>query len=467
MERNVRRKKEDGSLSFVEKLHYGIGTIGYNASFHWVSTFLQIYYTDTIGVSAGALSALVLGVRLFDAVNDPIIGSMADRTRTRWGRYRPWLLFGGIGLPLSMIALFSARSSWSPATKVLWMCIWYVVATVMSTCYDMPYSALHGALSPSSRERVRISSVRLTCSQIGTQITGILGIQLILYFSHAGGARTEGGYLTAVALICLATLPLAIWPAFKSRERVQPPPDQKKIPVRGQLLTLLKNPPIIIISVVMMTFGFIGFGRSSMMMYYFTYVLGNPKVMSLFGLVSMAGSLAGNILIMPALYRALHSKGHTAAAGHLLCGISCLLVYVVTPGSLAFWVLMFCAAAFMGTFSSAQYSMLGDAVDYGEWKVGLRCDGFLSSFTSLALKTGSAIGPALGLYLINACHYVPNAVQPPAVITMMKANISLIPGITALVSAALIFFLYKLDEAKHEKIRQALQERREKQEKKS
>ena len=224
----MRRKKEDGSLSFVEKLHYGIGTIGYNASFHWVSTFLQIYYTDTIGVSAGALSALVLGVRLFDAVNDPIIGSMADRTRTRWGRYRPWLLFGGIGLPLSMIALFSARSSWSPATKVLWMCIWYVVATVMSTCYDMPYSALHGALSPSSRERVRISSVRLTCSQIGTQITGILGIQLILYFSHAGGARTEGGYLTAVALICLATLPLAIWPAFKSANGFSRLPTRRK-----------------------------------------------------------------------------------------------------------------------------------------------------------------------------------------------------------------------------------------------
>ena len=87
----MRRKKEDGSLSFVEKLHYGIGTIGYNASFHWVSTFLQIYYTDTIGVSAGALSALVLGVRLFDAVNDPIIGSMADRNQNpAGGVHRPW-----------------------------------------------------------------------------------------------------------------------------------------------------------------------------------------------------------------------------------------------------------------------------------------------------------------------------------------------------------------------------------------
>ena len=98
MERNVRRKKEDGSLSFVEKLHYGIGTIGYNASFHWVSTFLQIYYTDTIGVSAGALSALVLGVRLFDAVNDPIIGAIVDsRKATKGGKFIPGCCSAGSG----------------------------------------------------------------------------------------------------------------------------------------------------------------------------------------------------------------------------------------------------------------------------------------------------------------------------------------------------------------------------------
>lgn len=386
------------SLSFRERLHYGIGTIGYNASFYWVSAFLQIYYTDTIGVSAGALSALVLAVRMFDAINDPIIGSMADRTKSRWGRYRPWLLFGGIGLSLSMIALFSARSSWSPATKVLWMCIWYVVATVMSTCYDMPYSALHGALSSNSRERVRISSVRLACSQVGTQITGILGIPLILYFSNAGGERTERGYMIAVALICLATMPLSLWTAFKTRERVQPPPNQKKIPLRSQMQTLLKNPPIMIISLAMMTFGFIGFGRSSMMIYYCTYVIGDPKTMSLFSFINLVGSLTGNIVVMPALYAKLHNKGHCAAIGHLACAVFCALIFFAVPGSPLFWVLMFCVAASCGTFNSAQYSMLGDAVDYGEYQVGLRCDGFLSSFTSLALKTGGAIGPALGLY---------------------------------------------------------------------
>lgn len=455
------------SLSFRERLHYGIGTIGYNASFYWVSAFLQIYYTDTIGVSAGALSALVLAVRMFDAINDPIIGSMADPDEITLGAIPPWLLFGGIGLSLSMIALFSARSSWSPATKVLWMCIWYVVATVMSTCYDMPYSALHGALSSNSRERVRISSVRLACSQVGTQITGILGIPLILYFSNAGGERTERGYMIAVALICLATMPLSLWTAFKTRERVQPPPNQKKIPLRSQMQTLLKNPPIMIISLAMMTFGFIGFGRSSMMIYYCTYVIGDPKTMSLFSFINLVGSLTGNIVVMPALYAKLHNKGHCAAIGHLACAVFCALIFFAVPGSPLFWVLMFCVAASCGTFNSAQYSMLGDAVDYGEYQVGLRCDGFLSSFTSLALKTGGAIGPALGLYLLSAANYVPNVEQTAEVITMMKATISLVPAVFTFITSLLIFIFYKLSESEHEKIRQALQERREKQEKKS
>ena len=453
-------RQNSTTLTFADRLHYGLGTIGYNASVYWFSAFLQIYYTDTIGVSASALSILVLAVRLFDAINDPIIGSLADRTKTGWGRYRPWLLFAGIGLPICMICLFGAKAAWSPTVKVVWMCVWYVMATVMSTCYDMPYSALHGAMSPKSADRVKISSIRMLCAQIGTQITGIFGIQLVLYFSHAAGARTEGGYLTAVALICLATMPLSLWTAFKGRERVQPPPTQKKIPLRGQMMTLIKNPPILIISFAMLTFGFIGYGRGSMMMYYFTYVLGNPRMMSLFGTLSMLGTIAGSMVVMPLLYGLLRNKGTTAAVGHLLCGLSCLAVYFVVPGGVLFWTLMFVTPMFMSTFSSAQYSMLGDAVDYGEWKFGLRCDGFLSSFTSLALKTGGAIAPALGLALISAAKYVPNAVQTPQVISAMKCTISVIPGVTALISATLIFLFYRLDEKKHETIRMELEARR-------
>ena len=138
-----------------------------------------------------------------------------------------------------------------------------------------------------------------------------------------------------------------------------------------------------------------------MMMYYFTYVLGNPKVMSVFGLVSMAGSLAGNILIMPALYRVLRSKGRTAAAGHLFCGISLpsgIRGYPRQSGILGSDVLRGRLYGHV-QFRTVQYARRRGGLRRVEG--GLRCDGFLSSFTSLALKTGSAIGPALGLYLIQ------------------------------------------------------------------
>lgn len=456
----TKKSERDGALTLADRLHYGLGSIGYNACIFWSSTFLQIYYTDTIGVPAGVLAILLMAVRFFDAVNDPIIGSVADRTRSRWGRYRPWLLFSGIGLPVSMIALFSARADWDPTFQMVWMCVWYVLVTVMSTCYDMPYSALHGAMSTSSAERVRISSVRMACSQVGTQIVSVLGIQLIILFSAAGGARTAGGYTKAVALVCLATLPLSLWPAFKSRERVTPPANQKKIPLKGQMLTLAQNPPIIIITIAMLAFGFIGYGRGSMTMYYFTYVVGDAKWMSVFGLASVAGNLLGTMVLMPLIYRAVRSKGKAAGLGFLLGGLSCLLVYVVTPGGLVFWLLMILIAAFMGVFSATLYSMLGDAVDYGEWKIGLRCDGFLSAFTSLAVKTGGAVGPAVGLFLLEQAAYVPNAVQSVHTLNTIKATISLVPGAVCLAAAALLLVGYRLSESAHETIRQELAARR-------
>lgn len=448
------------SLSFLQRLYYGMGSVGYSACAYWVSAFVQIYYTDTIGVSVGTVAVLIFAVRIFDAVNDPLIGSLADRTHSLWGRYRPWLLFAGVGVPLSIIALFSARSSWSDPGKVAWMSFWYVVVTVMSTSYDMPYNALHGAMSSKPSERVKIASIRLACSSVGTQITGMLGVFLVVWFSQAGGARTEGGYQAAVALICLLAIPLSVWPAFRTRERVLPPASQKKIPVKMQLQTLWKNPPVMIVTFAMMAFGFIGYGRGSMMIYYCTYVLGNAKAMSVYSITHLLGTLVGNLLVMPLIYRLIRDKGRCAALGHLCCGVLCILTFAVAPGSLLFWALTFLTAVSIGTFNSIQYSMLGDTVDYGEYKVGLRCDGFLASFTSFALKAGGAVSPAIGLAMLQAAGYLPNAAQGAQSLAAMKLSISVIPGICALVTAALLYFGYHLTEQEHSRIQDVLEQRR-------
>lgn len=454
-------KDSSEKITLFEKISYGFGAIGYNASFWWVSAFFAIYYTDTIAVPAGMVSLLLLVVRIWDAINDPLIGSIADRTKTRWGRYRPWLVAAGIGLPFSIIAMFSAKAHWSISAKVVWMFLWYFIVEIMSTCYDMPYSALHGAMSPKAKDRVSISSIRLAFSQIGTQITGVFGIILVIALSNAGGLRTEHGYTSAVALICLLTMPFALWTPIKCKERVLPPPNQENIPLKGQFQTLLKNKPIWLVTFGMLAFGFIGYGRSSMMIYYCAYVAGNAAYMSIFSLVNMFGSLSGAIFIMPFLYSKIRNKGKVAGLAMLTCFALCVVIYFVPPCGIAFWIITFLTGASMGTFSSTQYSMLGDAVDYGEYKVGLRCDGFLSSFTSTAVKLGGAISPSLGLALIAKANYIPNAVQSAEVQKIMNMCISFIPAISVLIPAICYLAFYKLDEKSHEEVRKELERRRE------
>lgn len=447
-------KKSD--ITLRDKLNYSVGTIGYNACWWWVSVYFSIYYTDTIGVSAAVVSVLLLAARIFDAIDDPVIGSLQDRTKTKWGRYRPWLLVGGILMPFSVIALFGAKSSWSLTQKIVWMFAIYFIAEICSTIYDMAYSALHGVMTNSSKERVSISSYRLACGQIGTQITGILGMPLVLYFSNAGGLRTEHGFTTAVAIISLATMPLAIWTPFKVAERVLPAEKDEKMPIKGQLQTLTKNPPVWIITFGMFVFGFLAYGRSSMMVYYMTYVAGNASLMSVFSIVNLAGTLTGSILICPALYRLMHHKGKVAGTAHLLIALFSISIFFVNPSSILFWILTFLASASQSTMSTTQYSMLGDAADYGELQTGLRCDGFLSSFTSTALKIGGAIAPSLGLMLMAKANYVPNVAQTPEVINLLKACISFMPGLVAIIAAILFFVFYKLSEEEHEKIRNML-----------
>lgn len=442
--------KSDVSLG--QKLSYSVGTIGYNACWWWVSVYFSIYYTDTIGVGAAVVSVLLLVARIFDAIDDPIIGSLQDRTKSRWGRYRPWLLIGGVLMPFCVILLFSAKSSWSLSHKIVWMFAAYFLAEICSTLYDMAYSALHGVMTSSSKERVSISSFRLACAQIGTQITGILGMPLVLHFSNAGGLRTEHGFTTAVAIISLATMPLAIWTPFKVAEKVLPAKKEEKIPLKGQLQTLSKNPPVWIITFGMFVFGFLAYGRSSMMVYYLTYVAGNAALMSVFSVVNLAGTLTGSILICPLLYRLLHHKGKVAGTAHLLIAVFSFAIFFARPNGTSFWVLTFLASASQSTMSTTQYSMLGDAADYGELKTGLRCDGFLSSFSSTALKVGGAIAPSLGLMLMAKANYVPNAAQTPEVINLLKGSISILPGAVALLAAVLFFSSYKLSEAEHEKI---------------
>ena len=187
----------DIKLSFRQRLDYGVCEFGYNAIYYWVSAFMTIFYTDIVGVSLAAVSALTLFVRIFDAINDPIIGSMADRTRSKWGRYKPWIAIGGPILAVLVVLLFSAQPGWPDHIKVIYMWVIYILVTVASTCTNMPFGALNGVLTSNSNERNKLAGLRMVIGNLGMNFTGIVAIPLVLLF---GGAAAGGGQSTRVFL---------------------------------------------------------------------------------------------------------------------------------------------------------------------------------------------------------------------------------------------------------------------------
>ena len=435
-------------VPLISKLAYGMGDVGCNFSWMFVGNFLMIFYTDVFGISMSAVATLMLFSRFWDAINDPIIGGLSDKTHTRWGRYRPWLLFAAPLTALVLILTFWAHPDWSQTHKIIYMAVTYCILVLGYTCVNIPYGTLCGAMTQNMTERAQINTSRSVSAMIAIGIINIITIPLIEWLGN-GNARQ--GYLLIAILYGTIFAVCHIFCFAKTKEVVEVPVAQK-IPLRLQLQAVAKNKPYLLALLGQVLFGFILYGRNADLLYYFTYVENDAVLFTYYSMAIIIPSIIG-AACFPKVFQLTSNKGWAASVFAFGTGITIIALFFFSPvtSPIPFYLFAALSQFFFSGFNTAIYAIIPDCVEYGEWRTGIRNDGFQYAYISLGNKIGMALGTALLALSLGWAGYEANTTQNEAVVAIMRHSFSTIPGILWVVTALALFF-YKLDKRSYNRI---------------
>ncbi len=451
-------KENDTNIKvpFISKLAYGMGDVGCNFSWMFVGNFLMIFYTDVFGISMSAVAALMLFSRFWDAINDPIVGGLTDSTNTRWERYRPWLLIAAPLTAVVLIASFWAHPDWNDTVKIVYMIITYCILVLGYTCVNIPYGTLCGAMTQNIEERAKINTFRSVSAMIAIGVINIITIPLI---SKLGNGSDQQGYLLVAILYGIIFALCHIFCFAKTKEAVTVP-EKKKIPIKLQIKTVAQNKPYLLALIGQFLFGVTLYGRNADALYYFKYVEGSETLFTTYSLVIIIPSIIGAGLFQ-ILFKLTENKGRTASILAFCTGVSMLSLYLFSPveSAVAFYIFSGLTQFFFAGFNTAIYAIIPDCVEYGEWKTGIRNDGFQYAFISLGNKIGMAIGTSVLAAALSCAGFEANIKQNEAVLSIMKHSFSTIPGVLWIITAVVLFF-YRLNKKSYNKIVDEIKERK-------
>lgn len=447
-----------GKDAIKAKTSFALGGMVMNLPWILVSSFLMYFLTDIALVPALSVSALFLVVRFFDAVNDPIIGIMADRTKSRFGRYRPWMFAGGLILVPVVILMFWAHPTWSVGARTAYISVLYTIAVITATMWDIPYGGLNACITPYSKERASFATSRILVSSVASALGAGIFLPLVNRFGGNQGDPVKG-YLTAAIIVCLFALPFLFISVFGTKEVISPPKGQKLSP-KALVHTVSKNPPLLIILIGFFIYGFMNFGRGAVGMFYFSYNWNQPNLFSLYifatGILSGLAAFSGVYVL-----KFLKTKRNACLLGFILMAVTSIIAFFLTPdnsSSMLILVVLWISSAANGLVTGMIYAMIPDTVEYGQWKSGIRADGFIYASSSFMMKFGGAVSPALLGVLLEVTRYVPGGVQSQSTLNMINGTMNLMPALLAII-ATIIFSFYKLDDKLHSKIVVELAER--------
>jgi GPH family glycoside/pentoside/hexuronide:cation symporter len=440
-------------ISFKEKVAYSLGDSASNLYWKTFEFFLVIFYTDVFGISAAAVGTMLLVTRVADAVADPVMGSIADRTRTRWGHFRPYLLWGAVPFAAAGVLTFTTPNLGGGA-KLAYAYITYTSLMFIYTAVNIPYSALMGVLTPNSQERTSISSIRFIGAFTAGMFVQFFTLPLVKFLGR--GSDTRGWQLTMVLYGALAILLLMLC-FVSTRERVTPPA-QQNANLKNDISELFGSKPwIVLVGVLLLTLAAFAV-KGSVSTYYFKYFVKRQDLLGLFLLsnglafvaaVSITSRLAKRIGKKPLFMLALGTGG-------LVIG----LFAFAKPADIWFMFALQIVSSFIIGFNSPLvWAMFADTADHAEWRTGRRNTGLIFASAIFATKIGFAVGAWMLGLILTYFGYVANVEQTGRSLHGIVLSMSWIPSVL-LVLAAAAMAAYPLNDALMVKIEADLKERR-------
>ena len=440
-------------LSVKEKIGYGLGDTASHFVWDMVGFWLLIFYTDVYGISAAAAGTIMLVARFWDMAIDPVIGVISDRTNTRWGKFRPYILFGAI--PYAVLAILTFTTPNFGATgKILYAGATYVLLMTAYAAINLPYSALGAVMTDDTYERAGLNTYRFIAGFAGQFV--VTGLALTIAEFFGGGDKARGFQYTVFLFAGLSLIFFFI--TFKAtRERVQPPKAQVNS-LKKDVGNLFKNKAWIILALVGII-SFIMFAmQNAAIAYYFKYYLGRENNVQLFNVIGTVALIVALPLSKPLAKR--FGNRNVFIGSSLISGLFFMLIYLAGVTDLtAIYIFNIIAKMAYAPAVPLLWTMIADSADYGEWTTGRRATGLYFSAAVFAQKAGWGIGAAIAGWILAASSFVPNAVQNDTAITGIKLLVSVIPGILYM-SCALFMIFYKIDTKTTALMKKDLDERR-------
>lgn len=434
-------------ITIKEKLSYGIGAVGKDAACALYYTYLMYYLTDVVQLNVAFVGSLFLFARLWDAINDPMMGWVVDNTKTRWGKFRPWILIGTLVNSIIVLFLF-----WNPVghmseTAVYIYCaVFYVLWGMSYTLMDVPYWSMIPSFSSNPDTRDQMSSIPRIGALMGGTVINSFGLAFVAALGIGMGGTESDGWFRLTLCIVVVFILCELICVKNTREHIIIPP-KNKIGVKDIFHILKSNDQllaIIIMTLIGQIAGFLVFGMG---LYLFKYIIGNESYFSYFILGSSICGFIGYVLFSRVVKYTSRKIVYSSSIILTIIGNITMFFFATNPETSNPYVVITCACltGFSGSLNSVSTTvMLADTVDYGEYKTGLRTDSIVFSMQTMTVKAGSALAGFLSGIVLTAVNYVPNIAQSDETLIGLRLCMFILSSILQLVVLFIYLKFYKL-----------------------